>query len=500
MKATLALGLVLSAAAAHAATVPPLPRSAPEAQGIPSSAILAFVEAAEAKNLGVHSVMVLRHGHVVAEGWWAPYGKDDPHMLYSLSKSFTSTAAGLAVAEKKLTLDDSVLSAFPEDAPASPSDNLKGMRLRDLLAMSTGHHADDVERGFSFGGDEVLTKAFLALPVAHKPGTHFWYNTPATYMASAMVQKATGQKVVDYLKTRLFDPLGISGQTWEESKQGVTLGGFGLKIKTEDIARFGQLYLKKGMWSGQRLLPAEWIAAATARQTSNGSSPTSDWEQGYGYQFWRCRHGLYRGDGAFGQYCIVMPEQDAVVAITSGTRDMGAIMNLVWDHILAGMKVGALPADAKSRAALTAKLAALAMPVQPGDATAARAAEVSGRTYAFPKNDDGIESLAIEVGPEGTTLRITQNGREGRVPCGHGTWKRGGVLAVTGGAQPVAASGAWTAADTYTARLWMYESPFQWTLGLRFEGDALHVDVEQNVGFGSAAGKHPTVVGRLRAN
>jgi hypothetical protein len=421
-------------------------------------------------------------------------------MLYSLSKSFTSTAAGLAVAEKKLTLDDSVLSAFPEDAPASPSDSLKGMRLRDLLAMSTGHHADDVERGFSFGGDEVLTKAFLALPVAHKPGTHFWYNTPATYMASAMVQKATGQKVVDYLKTRLFDPLGISGQTWEESKQGVTLGGFGLKIKTEDIARFGQLYLKKGMWNGQRLLPAEWIAAATARQTSNGSSPTSDWEQGYGYQFWRCRHGLYRGDGAFGQYCIVMPEQDAVVAITSGTRDMGAIMNLVWDHILAGMKVGALPADAKSRAALTAKLAALAMPVQPGDATAPRAAEVSGRTYAFPKNDDGIESLAIEVGPEGTTLRITQNGREGRVPCGHGTWKRGGVLAVTGGAQPVAASGAWTAADTYTARLWMYESPFQWTLGLRFEGDALHVDVEQNVGFGSAAGKHPTVVGRLRAN
>jgi CubicO group peptidase (beta-lactamase class C family) len=496
----LALALVLSAAAAHAATAPSLPRSTPEAQGIPSSAILSFVEAAEAKNVGVHSVMVLRHGHVVAEGWWAPYGKDDPHMLYSLSKSFTSTAVGIAVAEKKLTLDDSVLAAFPEDAPASPSDNLKGMRLRDLLAMSTGHHADEVERGFSFGGDAVLTKAFLALPVAHKPGTHFWYNTPATYMASAMVQKATGQKVVDYLKTRLFDPLGISGQTWEESKQGVTVGGFGLKIKTEDIARFGQLYLKKGMWNGQRLLPAEWVAAATARQTSNGSSPTSDWEQGYGYQFWRCRHGLYRGDGAFGQYCIVMPEQDAVVAITSGTRDMGAIMNLVWDHILAGMKPKALPADAKASRALAARLEALAMPVQTGEAEGPRAAEVSGRTYAFPKNDDGLEAVAVEFAADGATLRITQNGRESRVPCGRGAWKRGGLLNLTGGAQPVAASGAWTAPDTFTARLWMYESPFQWTLGLRFEGDALHVDVEQNVGFGSAAGKHPTVVGRLRAN
>jgi hypothetical protein len=252
------------------------------------------------------------------------------------------------------------------------------------------------------------------------------------------------------------------------------------------------------MWNGQRLLSGEWVAAATARQASNGSAPSSDWEQGYGYQFWRSRHG-YRGDGAFGQYCIVLPEQDAVVAITSGTRDMGAIMNLVWDHLLAGMKPKALPADAKARAALTAKLSSLAMPVQLGDATAPRAGQVSGRVYAFPKNDDGIESLVIEAGPEGTTLRITQNGREGRVPLGHGAWKRGGVLAVTGGSQPVAASGAWTTPDTYTARLWMYESPFQWTLGLRFEGDELHLEVEQNVGFGSSAGKHPKVVGRLSA-
>jgi len=498
MRSTLALGLVLAAAVATAAPVPPLPRSAPEAQGLASSAVLAFVEAAEAKNLGVHSLMVLRHGHVVAEGWWAPYGKDDPHMLYSLSKSFTSTAVGIAVAEKRLTLDDSVLASFPY-SPADPSQNLMAMRLRDLLTMSTGHHAEDVERGFSFGGDEILVKAFLALPVAHKPGTHFWYNTPATYMASAMVQKATGEKVVDYLKTRLFDPLGISGQTWDESKQGVTLGGYGLKIRTEDIARFGQLYLQKGLWNGQRLLPADWVAAATARQTSTGSFPTSDWDQGYGYQFWRSRHGLYRGDGAFGQYCIVMPEQDAVVAITSGTRDMGGIMNLVWDHLLAGMKPKALPADAQARRALAAKLSALAMPVQPGEATSPRAAELAGRTYAFPKNDDGIETVTLEAGPGGTTLRLTQNGREGRVPCGQAAWKRGGTVTMAGAAQPVAASGAWTAADTYTARLWMYESPFQWTLGLRFEGDDLHLDVEQNVGFGAAAGKHPAIVGRLRA-
>ena len=132
-------------------------------------------------------------------------------------------------------------------------------------------------------------------------------------MLSAIVQKATGKTVLDYLKPRLFDPLGIEHPTWETSPQGISAGGFGLSIRTEEIARFGQLYLQHGKWDGKQLVPADWVAAATSLQTSNGSNPLSDWDQGYCYQFWRCTHGAYRGDGAFGQYCIVMPEQDAVV-------------------------------------------------------------------------------------------------------------------------------------------------------------------------------------------
>ncbi|HET6899684.1 MAG TPA: serine hydrolase, partial [Vicinamibacteria bacterium] len=327
----------------HAGT--PLPRSAPEAQGMPSAAIEAFLDAAEAKIDALHSVMILRHGVVVAEGWWAPYAKDDPHVMFSLSKSFTSTGIGLAAAEGKLSIDDPVLRYFPEDAPADPSANLKAMRVRDLLAMSTGHHTDDLQKfSFTAPGDESLTHAFLALPVAHKPGTHFLYNTPATYMLSAILKKATGTDLFDYLGPRLFQPLGITNPTWDKSRDGISLGGYGLKIRTEDIARFGQLYLRKGMWNGKQIVPAAWVAQATARQTSNGSSPTSDWDQGYGYQFWRCRHGAFRGDGAFGQFCVVMPEQDAVVAITSGTRDLQGVLDLVWEHVLGAMKPGALPA------------------------------------------------------------------------------------------------------------------------------------------------------------
>jgi len=251
-----------------------LPRSSPEAQGVSSSAVLAFVEAADKKIDSMNSFMLLRHGHVVAEGWWAPYDAEAPHSLYSLSKSFTSTAVGMAVSEGKLSLDDQVLKFFSQDAPAEPSNNLKAMRVSDLLRMSTGQQIEPARTA-----DQPWTKTFLAQPVPFKPGTHFQYNTSATYMLSAIIQKATGMTVLDYLKPRLFAPLGIEHPTWETSPQGITAGGYGLSIRTEDIARFGQLYLQKGKWQGKQIVPESWVEAATTRQTSNGSNPQSDWDQ-----------------------------------------------------------------------------------------------------------------------------------------------------------------------------------------------------------------------------
>jgi len=486
--------LVSLSSAAVAAEPASLPRSTPEAQGVASSAVLSFVEAAETNVDALHSLMVVRHGHVVAEGWWGPYRRDDPHVLFSLSKSFTSTAVGLAIAEGKLSLDDTVLSFFPGDAPAEPSENLKNMRVRDLLAMSTGHHAADIER-FSYTSSEPTPiRAFLAMPVAHKPGTHFVYNTPASFMLSAIVQKVTGQPLVEYLRPRLFEPLGIAHPTWEANAQGVNLGGFGLSVTTEDIARLGQLYLKRGEWNGRRILPAAWVDAATSRQASNGSNPASDWDQGYGYQFWRCRHGFYRGDGAFGQYCIVMPEQDAVIAITSGVRDMQAVLNLVWEQLLPGMKPAALGPDAPLQERLGKKLAGLTLPPQPGRPTSPVAREVSGKLFELPKNDDGIEAIGLETGPE-TTLVVRSGGRERRVPCGHGEWRRGGTILGNGGVeQKVAATGAWTADDTYTVKACLHETPFCSTLRLWFTGRALVLDQEMNVGFGPTA--RPQLVGR----
>jgi CubicO group peptidase (beta-lactamase class C family) len=315
--------------AAVVAQVVALPRSTPEAQGVSSVGIREFIETADQKVKSMHSFMLVRHGHVVAEAWWKPESAEKPHILWSLSKSFTSTAVGLAVAEGKLSIDEPVLKFFPDDAPPTPSRHLKAMRVRDLLTMTTGHQ-DEVK----LNDKTPWVQAFLAHPVPHKPGTHFRYNTPGTYMLSAIVQKVTGKTVVEYLTPRLFEPLGIEKPKWDTSPQGISIGGYGLFIRTADIAKFGQLYLQKGQWQGKQLLPAAWIEQVTSKQVSNGSDPSRDWDQGYGFQFWRCRHGAYRGDGKDGQFCIVLPEQDAVVAITANTRDMQAELNIVWDKLL----------------------------------------------------------------------------------------------------------------------------------------------------------------------
>ena len=493
------LVLVLAIGVAARPIEPPsfsFPRSAPEAQGISSAAILAFVEEAEQKLDALHSIMIVRHGQVVAEGWWAPYAASEPHMLYSLSKSFTSTAVGLAVAEGKLKVDDPVLGFFPDEAPAQPSANLKAMRVRDLLTMSTGHHDEDI-RDFPYNGEGSVVKAFLDRPVAHKPGTFFFYNTPASYMLSAIVQKVTGQSVLAYLGPRLFEPLGIENPTWDASKQGVSLGGFGLNVRTEDIARFGQLYLQKGMWQGKQLIPAAWVSAATSRLMSNGSSPASDWEQGYGYQFWQSRHG-FRGDGAHGQFCLVLPQSRHCYRDHQrhARHGVGHESRLGPSH--PRPSACGVPADAVASRKLADKLAALKLRAPSGTAASTTARSWLGKRYAFDSNKLALEAISLDAasasGEPSFVVRIA--GVDQRIEIGRGSWRKGTLrLAADGAADAIAASGAWTADDTYTLSVVRYRTPFATTYQLRFAGDQLFLKAEQNVGAADA--RITEIVGRM---
>jgi hypothetical protein len=272
------------------------------------------------------------------------------------------------------------------------------------------------------------------------------------------------------------------------SSQGISLGGYGLSIRTEDIARFGLLYLNKGNWRGKQLVPANWIAAATARQTANGSNPDSDWEQGYGYQFWQCRHGFYRGDGAFGQFCIVMPEQDAVVVMTAGTTDTAGMMNLVWDKLLPAMQSQSLRADSENLKKLKDTLAGLTLHPQQGSTSPGVATLLSGRRFLFPANDQKIESVTLEFRKSNTPaiLVIRRDGVEQKIACGYGEWMKGRITFVSDILrppleQPVAASGAWTADGVYKAKMAFYETPFCVTITLKFSGNQVLYDAEYNV-------------------
>jgi CubicO group peptidase (beta-lactamase class C family) len=480
---------------AHAAT--PLPRSTPEAQGVSSSGLLELVNALDHQIEGMHSLMVVRHGRVIAEGWWTPYAADRNHVLYSLSKSFTSTAVGFAVAEGKLSIDDEVLKFFPEDAPADPGSNLKAIRLRDLLTMSTGHQDEPPT-----GRGEICAKSFLAQPVPHLPGSHFKYNTAATFMQSAIVQKVTGQTVLDYLRPRLFEPLGFEHPVWDTNFQGISLGGYGLRVRTEDIAKFGLFYLHKGEWNGQQLLPGDWVEMATSKQVSNGSNPRSDWNQGYGFQFWRCRHHAFRGDGAFGQYCIVLPDEDAVIAITSGVRDMQAVLDILWDKFLPACQPKKLRANPAAQAHLTEVLARLQLTPAQGAETAELAAKVLNRTFAFPSNEQKLElvSLTATGSGSGLTLAVRLAGKEMNLPAGFQHWQQAGRAPFPAGRlaqfqdEPVAGTFAWPASDTLEVKVCAFETPFNISYRLKFQGEQVTLDQEANVAFGSRT--QPTLVGR----
>ena len=502
------LCLAVCVLAAHAATAAELPRSTPEQQGIASGAVADFITALDTEIEEVHGVMVLRHGHVVAEGWWEPYRPEFIHTLFSLSKSFTSTAVGLAIGEGHFGVHDQVISFFPDAVPEEPTWQLEAMRVIDLLSMSTGHVGEDL-RAFSFDSTSPLPEAFLNLPVAHKPGTHFNYNTPATYMLSAIVHKVTGENLLDYLRPRLLDPLGIVEATWSEDAQGIAHGGFGLSITTESIARFGQLYLQQGMWEGEQLLSAEWVEQATSRQTSNGSNPDSAWDQGYGYQFWRNRHGAYRASGLAGQLALVMPEQDTVVAITAGTSQIRDIFDLVWDRLAPAMQDEPLDDNPAEAERLREQLGSLSLRMPGGDpAAAAEPAadghqEWLGRSWQFEDNDFDIDALTLDNRGDETVAVITTSSGAHEIAIGTGTWVHGrtglapGAGALVGDAPQdghrMAAAGAWTGADEFAFRLAYTETRQITNFRLQFSEASLALEIGNRVSPGQR--ELPTLTG-----
>ena len=310
-----------------------------------SKAAQKYLQAVEKANIDMHSIMIVKDGKVIFEKWLGDTDELTPHVLNSVSKTFTCAAVGLAIDEGLINLEDKVISFFPDKLPETISDNLAQMNIRHLLTMNTGHEKDPSKLRNT---EQDWEKAFLSSQIPREPGTIFCYNSLATYMLSAIVQRVTGETLVEYLYPRLFRPLGINNVNWLTSPTGVNTGGWGLYLKTEDLAKLGQLLLQGGIWEGKQVLPAEWVKEMSSRQVDSvpagknsdmlpeliRNSKRFDWLQGYGYQMWRCRHNAFRADGAAGQYIIVIPDKNAVIVTTADVGDMQEEINLIWDNFL----------------------------------------------------------------------------------------------------------------------------------------------------------------------
>ncbi len=469
-----------------------LTRSTPEAEGVSSEAIIKFLDAVAESKHELHSFMVLRHGKVVSEGWWKPYAPDLKHTMYSVSKSFTATAIGFAVAEKKISVEDKVTSFFPQDLPAEISPNLEELRVKHLLSMTVGQKPDP---SGPVGMSENWVRTFLNTPIVNKPGSEFLYNSAGTYMLSAIVQKVTGQKVIDYLQPRLFGPLGIQGIDWETDPRGINVGGWGLRLKTEDMAKFGQLFLQKGNWNGKQIIPTSWIEEATSAKilqdpkASQGRKDSSDWLQGYCYQMWRSRNNSYRGDGAYGQFILVLPEKDAVVIITSESTNLQSELNLVWQYLLPGFHDGKLSGDSKSLEALKQKIASLSLPL--GEKTNSKLeSQIAGKSYEIASATSAIRIARVNFKNGICQLTLNTDSINYDLQFGSGKWvagqttRFGPYLAGRArgnriGLPPFKVEGNYQWKDEKTLELVLryIESPHKETFTFIFDGDDVSIEI-----------------------
>jgi CubicO group peptidase (beta-lactamase class C family) len=473
-----------------------LPRARAEDQGVEPAAVMAFLNALEAEQLEMNSFMLSRGGKVVAEGWWYPYRAEIPHMMHSLTKSVMACAVGLALAEKRFALSDKVVSFFPEHLPAEVSDNLKAMTVEHLLTMRCGH-AKETSGSVWRPIKTSWIAEFFKIPVELAPDSKFVYTSAASYMLSAIVTKTTGQTVRDYLEPRVFQPLGITGLRWDVSPDNVSPGGNGLTWRTSDITKLCMLHAQGGMWNGKQILPADWIAAATKRQSGN---------ERYGYQWWVSPADNYYADGKFSQIGLVFTQNDAVLAFTAANNKGRRCVELAEKHLTEGFKPAPIPQDDAAWNALKTRIESLRLLAPMTSSTSPLEKTISGRRFDVEPNEDGVEAVSFTFA-KGRCLFTLRDGRGTHtISAGLDFWTEGST-SMTGGKlhheyeqtkMPVVAGAMWTSPNTLEMVWQFVESSFRDHVICRFDGPNMTLDRSVNVN--SAALNRPTLTAHMKAS
>lgn len=479
------------------------PQATPESQGIPSGEIAKLLDAMERENVQLNSIMILRRGKCLAAGWYKPYGPDTLHAMHSFTKTVCSTAIGFLVQEGKLHLDDKVISFFPEETPESPSENLKKMELRHLLSMTCGHESECSRAG------EDWVRDFLHHPVKREPGTYFVYNSMGSYMLTAIIRRVTGQNMTEYLKPRLFEPLGITDYYCATCPRGTENGGGGMCLRTEDMAKIAQFYLQKGRWEGRQLLNAAWIEDATTPHIvqAEGWYPTieagmEDYFSGYGYQIWMNSVPTgYRFDGMYAQLGVVLPKYDMVVITTAATCRIYKVLTTLWRVLLPAVYEQPLPEDGAAHRALEEKLGDLSIPWPAGADRSPLEAELDRRPVVLPRNeysllpervrlfggrvvndpnDKGLKQLSFEFREDRCLMTYEEWGTSVTLPLGLGENRLPGEVPLKNMERNVLGSFTWEDGHTLRVDLLHVNSVYHRTIRLTFgAGKAVNVEFSE---------------------
>lgn len=410
-------------------------RVTPESVGISSRAVLRFAQRFDSCEFTEpHSMMIMRHGKICAEGWWAPYAPGMRHNLMSETKSYAGTALGIAVTEGLVGLNDRIIDIFPEHCPQNPSEGLQKMRVRDVLCMGSGI-------GRVPNQTENWIGEYLALPLSYEPGTTFHYSGMCD-IVGAIVRKVSGETLFDFLKTRLFDKIGIDSRRmpWLISGDGAYFCSAGLQATTEDNLRLLKLYLDGGVWEGERILSEEYVKLATTEQIDNSyfnlktfrSEPervapkgSNDDTSGYGFLFWMCkRPGAYRADGLAGQYVVVVPDLDLLISVTQNCEDLEAMRDTIWELVDSVTGDAALPEDAAAFCQLTHTLKRLALPAEPFAPHSPKAEQICGTKWKMasgfftpgqfffgPPQGSGVTEFSLRFTEDAVTMDYLSDGK-----------------------------------------------------------------------------------------
>lgn len=362
----------------------------PESVGIPSQAILKFLQRIDAERINMHGFLLVRHNQIAAEGYWAPWSAERKHRMYSISKSFVALAVGLMIDEGRLTLSDQVATYFPDKVPATLHPWLAEATVRDLLIMATPHSTTSYTRT-----DPDWVWTFFNKAPSHPPGTIFAYDTAATVVLNAIVEQLAGQPFLDYMRPRFLDRIGFSADAWcVRRPEGGSWGGSGVICTLRDMAKVALACMNGGRWGAEQLLPAEYVCAATTMQIDNSIGGND----GYGYQIWceKANGFSFRGMGS--QYALCFPDKEflfACIADTQGAPAGSAIPAVMWEELYPHLADEPLPEDQNAQAALSAKVAQLAVQPLPGHPDAPATAAVNGVWYGLEENPMGITRMRL---------------------------------------------------------------------------------------------------------